>query len=189
MIILSISQFGKVFSRQMHRCPGTFCICHIHTATKNSEAPHQTQLRSKIGVNYSRMKTNSLDIGMFRDSSRQLLRKQHIHKLREGILLIWPECLVLAFNVLSDLVWCVIMCHWADVDDTSLRAGVKHFYQQVSQVEWSKMVDGKCHLNIVLISRKVINDQSCVVNQDVNVLECNLDFLDKFLYGLFLWEI
>ena len=130
------------------------------------------------------MKTNSFYVLVLWCSSHQFLGKENIHEFGYGILWIWAEFLFTTLNVFDDRIGCQVMEHRADIDDSCLGTIFEHIEQWVGKIEWPKMIDGQGHFDIILISWQIIQYQSCIVDEDINVREWFFHFSDKLFYRL-----
>lgn len=71
------------------------------------------------------------------------------------------------------------MRHRAHINNPSLGSIFQQTKKQVRQVERPEMIDRQCHLDVVLISRKVVEDQPRVVDEYVDVGVDLLDLLSE----------
>ncbi len=77
------------------------------------------------------------------------------------------------------------MNHRAYINDSGLRSVFYAVKEKISKVKMSKMIDCQGHLNVVLVSGQFIDDHSCVIDENIDVLVDCFYLFGKSLDGLF----
>ena len=78
---------------------------------------------------------------------------------------------------------------WRYTDNPGFLWGFDEWEEQVGKIEMAEMIDSHGHLYSHLVQLPVIHHHSCIVDQNIDMIELFANIFSKLLHWAFLGEV